>query len=493
MKILLVYPKYPDTFWSFKHALKFISKKAAYPPLGLLTIASMLPKSFEKKLVDLNIKELKEKDVLWADFIFISAMLVQKKSVIEVIKLCKKFGKKIAAGGPLFNSCHEDFSQIDHFVLGEAENIFSTFLRDLKNGSLKKIYKEENHPNIARTPIPYWDLIKMKNYASMAIQYSRGCPFNCEFCDIVIMNGRVPRAKEDHQLLLEFEALYKRGWRGPVFIVDDNFIGNKIKVKKLLPKIIKWMKKRKYPFSLFTEASLNLADDEELMNLMVLAGFNKVFLGLETPIKESLAECNKFQNKNRDLVASVKKIQHFGMQVMGGFIVGFDHDPPNIFEQQIKFIQKIGVVTAMVGLLTALPGTKLYGRLKSEGRLLSVSSGNNMDTALNFVPKMNKEKLIEGYKKLLKTIYSPKNYYERILTFLKEYRPAKIRRGKILISDIKAFLKSMWQLGVLRRGRKYYWKLFFKSLFKYPKKFPVAISLAIYGFHFQKIVEQYVK
>lgn len=453
MKILLIYPKYPDTFWSFKHALKFISKKAAYPPLGLLTVASMLPKSFEKRLIDLNIKELKEKDILWADFVFVSAMLVQKKSVIEVIKFCKKFNKKIVAGGPLFNSCYNEFPDIDHFILGEAENIFSNFLKDLKKSSLKKIYKEDGHPDIENTPIPSWDLIKMKNYASMAVQYSRGCPFNCEFCDIVIMNGHIPRAKSDKQLLLEFDALYKKGWRGPVFIVDDNFIGNKVKVKKLLPKIIRWMKKRKYPFNLFTEASLNLADDEELMNLMVLAGFNKVFLGLETPVKESLAECNKFQNKDRNLVASVKKIQHFGMQVMGGFIVGFDHDPPSIFEQQIKFIQKIGVVTAMVGLLTALPGTRLYGRLKSEGRLLSISSGNNMDGALNFIPKMNKEKLIEGYKKLLKTIYSPKNYYERIITFLKEYQPAKIRRGKILLCDIKAFIKSMWRLGLVGRGK----------------------------------------
>jgi radical SAM superfamily enzyme YgiQ (UPF0313 family) len=492
MKVLLVYPQYPDTFWSFKHALKFISKKAAFPPLGLLTIAAMLPEKWEKKLVDMNVSKLTDKDIKWADYVFISAMIVQKDSVREIVARCKKLNVKTVAGGPLFTTGFKDFEEIDHLVLNEAEITLPPFLEDLKNGCAKHIYTSSEHPDLAQTPIPLWELINMKNYASMSVQFSRGCPFDCEFCDITAIYGRVPRTKDEVQLLREFDALYERGWRNSVFIVDDNFIGNKIKVKAILLATIKWMKERNYPFSFFTEASLNLADDEELMRLMTDAGFNKVFLGLETPIEESLVECNKFQNRNRDMVASVKKIQNRGLEVFGGFIVGFDHDPLSIFESQINFIQKIGVATAMVGLLTALPGTRLHARLEKEGRLLKDSSGNNTDGSLNFVPKMDSEVLINGYKKLLDTIYSPKKYYERVITFLEEYKPVK-RKKKIRFSDIKALTKSMWFLGVVEKSRKYYWKLMAKSLFKYRRSFPEAVTLTIYGSHFRKVVDKDLK
>jgi radical SAM superfamily enzyme YgiQ (UPF0313 family) len=420
-------------------------------------------------------------------------MLVQKKSVKDIINRCKRLNKKVVCGGPLFKACRAEFSHADHLIIGEAENIFPKFIKDLKNNSANKVYIENSFPNISKTPLPDWNLIRKRNYASMAIQYSRGCPFNCEFCDVVIMNGHVPRTKGDGQILAELDSLYDRGWRSSVFFVDDNFIGNKVKIKKLLPKIAGWMRNRKYPFTFITEASLNLSDDKELMRMMVEAGFNGVFLGLETPNEESLSECNKFQNINRDLVSSVKRIQNFGMQVMGGFIVGFDNDSPKIFDQQIKFIQNSGVVTAMVGLLTAIPGTKLFQRLKQEGRLVQQSSGNNTDGSLNFIPKMNRDKLVEGYKQLLKTIYSPKKYYERIATFLEDYHPKgkrKIVLGNIY-RDSKAFLKSMWRLGLISRSRKYYWKLILRCLVKYPKKFPIAVTMAIYGFHFQKITEKF--
>ena len=420
MKILMVYPKYPDTFWSFKHALQFISKIAAFPPLGLLTVASLLPEKWEKRLIDMNVSDLIEDDLKWADYVFISAMVVQKKSALEVIRRCKNLGIKVVAGGPLFTTGYKEFEDIDHFVLNEAENTLPAFLDALKKGCPQHIYTSKEWPDLKKSPSPQWELINMKKYASMCIQYSRGCPFDCEFCDIIALNGHKPRTKSKGQILDELEVLYTQGWRGGVFFVDDNFIGNKERLKKeLLPSLIHWMKQKKYPFSFFTETSINLSDDEELMQLLVKAGFRKVFIGIETPNEESLTECNKYLNKNRDLVACVKIIQGNGLEVQGGFIVGFDNDPLSIFERQINFIQKSGIVTAMVGLLSALPGTKLYQRLKKEDRLLKVPSGDNTDFSINFIPKMNVETLINGYKKILNTIYSPKYYYKRVITFLK--------------------------------------------------------------------------
>ena len=493
MKILFVYPQYPDTFWSFKYALKFVSKRAAFPPLGLLTVAAMLPHLWEKKLVDMNVTALTDEDLKWADYVFISAMTIQRNSVKEVITRCKDCKAKIVAGGPLFTTGYEEFDGVDHFVLGETEVTMPPFLEDLEKGCAQHIYTSNKRPDLGKTPIPLWSLIDMKKYSSMSLQYSRGCPFNCEFCDIIILNGHKPRTKDKEQMLAELEALYHRGWRGGVFVVDDNFIGNKKKLKlEILPAIIEWRKGKKYPFALSTEASINLADDEELMRLMVGAGFNTVFVGIETPNEESLAECNKFTNINRDLVASVKKIQNYGLEISGGFIVGFDSDPLSIFKDQISFIQRSGIVTAMVGLLNAPPGTRLYQRLKKENRLLNDSSGDNTDCSINFIPKMDYETLIHGYKHILDTIYSPQHYYERIKTFLKEYKPRRRRKGRIHFHDIRAFVKSIWFLGIREKGRRYYWKLFLSTLLKQPRKFPLAISLSVYGYHFRKVTEKYI-
>ncbi len=492
MKILLVYPRYPETFWSFKHALRFVSKKAAYPPLGLLTVAAMLPEEWEKKLVDMNINALDDEDIKWADYVFISAMVVQGDSAREVITRCNKLNTKVVAGGPLFTTGHEEFEGVDHFVLGEAEVTLPYFLADLDKGYARPIYTSNKRPDISKTPIPLWSLINMKQYSSMNIQYSRGCPFNCEFCDIIILNGHKPRTKGKDQMVKELEALYSHRWRGGVFIVDDNFIGNRKKLKaETLPTIIEWSKKKKYPFALSTEASINLADDEELMKLMVEAGFNQVFVGVETPNEASLAECNKIQNKDRDLAASIKKIQNQGFEVQGGFIVGFDSDPISIFRSQINFIQKSGIVTAMVGLLNAPRGTRLYQRLKNENRLLKGFSGDNTDFSINFVPKMNYETLINGYRNILDTIYSPRHYYERIRTFLKEYRPPKARVSHLQFHHIEGFIKATWFLGIKERGRRYYWRLLASTLLKHPRSFPLSISLSVFGFHFRKIAKKF--
>lgn len=494
MKALLVYPEYPDTFWSFSYALKFISKKAAYPPLGLLTVAAMLPGKWDKKLLDMNVRELKDKDLLWADYVFMSAMSIQKESVNTVLKRCSDLGVRVVAGGPLFTNDPEEFSDVDHLVLNEAEVTLQPFLRDLEAGSPRRIYASLEKADLATTPRPLWELIDMKQYSCMNIQYSRGCPFDCEFCNITSLFGRIPRTKSAGQVIAELEKIYSLGWREGVFFVDDNFIGNRGKLKKeILPAVIQWMELRKNPFYFSTEASINLSDDEELMRMMTQAEFIAVFVGIETPHEESLIECTKTQNRNRDLIASVKKIQDFGLEVQAGFIVGFDQDPASIFDKMIAFIQESGIVTAMVGLLNAPRGTKLYERLVRENRLLKTSTGDNTDLSVNFIPKMSYEKLLSGYREIIETIYSPKHYYLRVKRFMKDFRPVQKKVIQMRYSYWKAGLKAMFLLGIIGKERCYYWKLVFWSLFRRPKLLPMAVTFSIYGYHFRKIFEQHFR
>ena len=424
MKILLVYPEYPDTFWSFKHALKFISKKAANPPLGLLTVASLLPPKWEKKLIDLNIEKLKTKDILWADYIFIGAMGIQYRSTVDVIERCKYHDKKIVAGGPLFTEDYEKFENVDHLVLNEAEITLPSFLRDLETGNAKKIYQTAEFAEIKESPTPDYSLIKLSKYSSKSIQYSRGCPFNCEFCDITALLGHKSRIKTTQQIITELQNLYDLGWRGGVFFVDDNFIGNKHILKtELLPALIEWMEAHNNPFTFSTEASINLSDDPELMTLMTRASFYAVFIGIETPQETGLEECNKVQNKNRNLLDCVRKVQQAGIEVQGGFIVGFDSDSPSIFKQQIDFIQESGIISAMIGLLNAPTKSKLYQRLKTEGRILNKMSGDNTDSSTNIIPKMNITELKSGYQKVIQGIYEGKPFYKRVRLFLQEFEP----------------------------------------------------------------------
>jgi radical SAM superfamily enzyme YgiQ (UPF0313 family) len=491
MRILLVYPEFPDTFWSFKHALRFIHKKAASPPLGLLTVAAMLPAEWEKRLVDLNVTGLTSADLTWADYVFISAMIVQREAARALIARCKDFGAKVVAGGPLFTMEHEQFPEVDHFVLNEAELTLPLFLEDLALGRAQHLYATTEYPDILQTPTPLWQLVNLKNYDTFSIQFSRGCPFSCDFCNVTALLGHRPRTKTAAQIIAELDSLYALGWRKSIFFVDDNFIGNKKQIKsEILPALIGWRKgKTGMPFS--TEVSINLVDDPELLSLMTQAGFDTVFVGIETPNESSLTECSKNQNKGRDLVESVKQLQRAGLQVQGGFIVGFDHDTPSIFQQQIDFIQKSGIVTAMVGLLQAPPGTRLYERMRKEGRLVNEMSGDNVDGSTNIIPKMGLEALQEGYRKLLAQIYAPKAYYERVLTFLREFRPPQIRI-QLDPQYILAFGRSIYQLGIRGVERVQYWRLFFWTLFRRPQLFPLAITLAIMGFHFRQVVELHV-
>jgi len=485
MNILLIYPKYPETFWSFKHILKFVSKKAAFPPLGLLTVAALLPEIWDKWLVDTNINDLQDKQIAWADMVFISAMLVQADSTQEIINRCKAQGKTVVVGGPAPTTQPERFIGADHFVLNEAEVTLPLFLADWVEENARSIYSSKERPDIKQTPLPLWSLITMNDYVTMPVQYSRGCPFNCEFCDIIVLNGQTPRTKSPGQMVREMQSLYEMGWRNDVFIVDDNFIGNKANVKNMLLSLITWQKTHHYPFTFMTETSVDLADDEELMQMMSLANFHKVFVGIETPNIDSLKECGKHLNASCDLEAAVKTIQKNGMQVAGGFIVGFDSDTDSIFDAQIQFIQKTGIVTAMVGMLTVLPQTRLWHRLQAEGRLLGDSTGENTDASINFIPNISREKLLAGYQKILITIYSPKQYYARINTFISNYQPHV--KARIRLQDLIAGAKSVWYIGILSKARFMYWRLIIRTCLKNIKALPIAIELAIYGLHFEKI------
>lgn len=493
MNILLVYPEFPETFWSFKWALKFVSKRSGTPPLGLLTVAALLPEDWQVKLVDMNVTALRDRHLHWADYVFLSGMSVQKQSARAVITRCRRIGKKIVAGGPLFTTGWEDFPEVDHLVLGEAESILPEFLSDLSSGVTRRIYSTESKPELTATPPPRIDLLKKRYYASMVVQFSRGCPFNCDFCDITLLYGRRARLKSTEQVLAELENIYRRGWRENVFFVDDNFIGNKQVLKReLLPALIEWMQARSYPFTFNTQASINIADDDRLLELMAHAGFDNVFIGIETPSAAGLQECSKVQNTHRDMVASVRKIQRAGIEVQGGFIVGFDSDPKTIFEDQIRFIQDSSIVTAMVGLLTALKGTKLYRRLKNENRLLSEESGNNTDCSINFKPAMDRDTLLAGYKRIVGTIYSPRYYYMRVRQFLKEYSPPTHRVFRFHLVHISALIKSILLIGIIGKERVQFWKLMLWTIFRRPRCFPLATTLAIYGFHYRKVFEKYL-
>ena len=492
MRVLLVYPEFPDTYWSFRHALTFEGKKAAFPPLGLLTVSAMLPSTWERRLVDMNVDELWPDDIEWADIVFVSAMIVQNESLEKVVDLCRSMNKKVVVGGPYVSTSSERLPEADHIFIGEAETTLPEFINDINLGIARKIYKADERPSLLNTPVPDFSLIDLEKYSAMNVQYSRGCPFQCEFCDIIEIYGRIPRTKSNEQMLAELDALKSAGWRGLVFIVDDNFIGNKKNVRLFMPDLIEWSRSNEQPFSFITEASVNLAEDDALLQQMEDAGFRRVFLGIETPVEDSLKEAQKGQNTRRDLLESVHKIQSYGMEVMAGFIVGFDSDPEDIFELQMKFIRESAIPLAMVGLLTALPDTQLWRRLEKEGRLLEVSSGNNTDCSINFVPKMDTTRLVEGYKSILRNIYGPREYYQRALDCLSRFHQNRIEPRKTsMLEDLKAFYKIVMTLGIRDSERAAFWNYLYRVIRFYPRDFAHGLTLAAMGYHFRQITEKY--
>lgn len=495
MNILLVYPRFPDTFWSFKHALRFVRKRAANPPLGLLTVAAMLPGEWRKRLVDLNIQSLTDEDLAWADYVFVSAMGVQQASVRVVLARCRAARVPVVAGGPLFTMEPEQFGDVDYLILGEAELTLAPFLDDLSHGRPKHLYTAEGFADLRDSPVPSWELVDLDAYATMSIQYSRGCPYDCEFCNVTALLGHRPRVKRSEQILRELDALYDLGWRHGVFFVDDNLIGNKKHVKSdLLPALTAWRNAR--PGMVFnTEASINLADDPELMTGMVEAGFDMVFIGIETPDPASLAECNKTHNLHRDMLEDVKRLQRAGLQVQGGFIVGFDSDAPSSLGRVVEFIQAAGIVTAMVGLLQAMPGTRLYERMHKAGRLLHPSSGDNVNGTTNILPVAGAESPSPGYRDGMLRLYSPKRYYERVRTFLREYVPRRRETSwssRHVGGQLMAFARSVLRLGIIGQERLEYWKLLVWTVFRKPQSLGLAVMFAIYGYHFRRTCEAHL-
>ena len=494
-KILMIYPEFPTTYWSLKHALPFVNKKSSIIPLGLLTVASLLPADYNIRLVDMNVDRLDEEDVRKADLVFISAMIVQQESMDRVVTLCNTMGTPVVAGGPYPTSSHELINGVDHFVLNEAEVTLPAFIQDYEAGHPKAIYFDDRKPDITKTPPPRFDLIDINAYQNIALQNSRGCPYNCEFCDIIELFGRKPRLKDPDQFIREMDLVYTSGFRGSLFIVDDNFIGNKPKVKELLRKIIAWQKVHRYPFSLFTEASIDMSSDDELLELMASAGFDMVFIGIETPDADSLASCQKSQNLRLDLLDAIEKIHRSGIEVTGGFIVGFDTDREDIFDRQKEFIWLAGIPMAMVGLLSALPNTRLYRRLQREGRLKPENSwkGNNThELRMSFKPVLPEETLVRGYKSILSSIYSPKQYFERCYTFMSRLPSGRSKSPfRIGYNEIHALFHSLFRQSFSYYGL-HYLKFLAKALFTGIRHFPLAISFAVKGHHFFKMTESII-
>jgi radical SAM superfamily enzyme YgiQ (UPF0313 family) len=491
---LLVYPEFPPSYWGFKYAIELLGKKSAMPPLGLLTVAGMFSRDYRLKVVDLNVEPLTDAHLAWADMVFTSTMIVQRGSLYEVIRRCNRAGVPIVAGGPHPTTFHDEIRResgggVAHFLLGEVENTFDDFLTDIACGTARDVYPELSKPAISKAPLPRYDLLRLRRYNSMALQFSRGCPFDCEFCDITKLYGRT---KDTEQMLGEFELLYHLGWRGSLFLVDDNFIGNKRNALRLLPRLREWQAQRGYPFSLFTEASMNLAHVPELLDSMSAAGFDMVFMGIESPNPDTLLATNKKQNIDRSgrsanyLLDSVRTVQSHGLEVSGGFIIGLDGDTE--FDSHIRFVQEAGIPLAMAGLLTALKSTDLYERLAREGRLLGESTGDNTDGTLNFVPLLPRERLMAEYKRVVGALYDPslKNYFERCMTLLRRWRRVNRRPRRIRWAEILAAARSLRRQVLSRQGPAYL-RFLLRVLRERPAMIPEAIRLAIMGFHFEKI------
>ena len=483
MHTLLVNPVFPKTYWGMEYARLLTRRSALLPPLGLLTVAALLPSDWTVRLLDMSVEPLLDEDLKWADVVFVGAMQIQQDSYHEVIRRAHSFGKTVIVGGAYPTTDPDASHDADCIVIGESEELIGPLCSDIVNGTIKPRYKAESRPDVTRSPIPRYDLLRIEAYQSIGVQFSRGCPFNCEFCDIIEVFGRVPRTKTPAQLLSEFDAIHAAGFRGMLFLVDDNFIGNKKAAKTMLPEVAKWMRAKKYPFDIYTEASINLAADDKLIDLMLDAGFSSVFVGIETPSQESLAETQKIQNLRLDLTVAVEKLTRKGIEVMAGFIVGFDADDSGIFERQFNFIQNSPVPLAMVVILSALPGSQLWRRLEKEGRLVADWSGENFGRA-NFRTKMPEKVLLEGYKKLLGDLYDPKAYFARCLRVLELWPSKRPSRFRFPIAyALGTFLRTFWRQGIRAPYRWAFWQFVAKAMWRVPHLLPRFVAQAVNGEH----------
>lgn len=493
---LLVQSKFSSfSFWNYQEVCDIVGAKYPAAPLGLLTVAALLPQEWNFRLIDENVEPLEDEHLLWADLICTGGMLPQQKNMLDLIERAHKAGRPVAVGGSDPSSQPELYGDADFLVLGEGEITIPMFLEDLRKGATKGRYSSPEKANMLNAVIPRFDLIKFRNYIMIGLQFIRGCPFNCEFCDIIELFGRTPRHKTCAHVINELQYLYDLGYRGHIDLVDDNFIGNKKKAKELLREIKKWTEARHHPFFFTTEASVNLAEDDELLQLMKDVDFRYVFLGIETPEKDTLASTNKTQNALRPVNESVRKILSYGIVSNGGYIIGFDSESPQIADNMIASIQESGICMAMIGLLYALPNTQLTRRLETEGRLfplLAQNQGNSdidqMTSGLNFKTRIPRSEILTNYVRVLETIFKPSNYYRRVLYTGLHIKPKYkyTPNFRTWLIYMRSFLRVCRKAGFNARTGFYYWKMFFILVVRNPRGLEPAINLATMFLHFQK-------
>jgi len=500
IKALMVWPKIPTSFWTFTGMIRFLPEKAVMPPLGLITVAALCPKEWTVRLIDQAVEDLRDADILWADLVMVGAMRVQKEGFEEVLDRARRLGRRTIVGGPYASSEPDEVLKLaDHVVVGEPDEVFHHIAKDLEDGTAKRLYRIEEKPDVTRTPGARFELLKTDLYASMSIQFSRGCPFQCEFCDIIVLYGRKPRTKRPQQILAELDALLSLGWKKQVFIVDDNFIGNHKLALELALELGKWQRAHGSPLMFYTQASLDLARHPALIEAMVKANFFYVFLGIESPSKESLVEAKKLQNLALDPMDSVQLLQRSGLWVTGGFILGFDSDTEDIFEQQILFIERAAIPWAMTNFLHAVPGTALFDRMKKEGRLLESSVHNSDSTPPNFRTALPFAVLLRGFQKIIASIYDPRKFYERAWRSLRNWESRNCQRPAhqpTLGNIIKIVLRSIWHQGLRSSYRGAYWKYFFQNIARYSMnrtKLWLGATILISGHHFIPYAQEVVR
>lgn len=487
--VLLVWPGFPDSFWSFRQMLGMTGHRAVMPPLGLVTVAALCPPGWRLRLVDEAIAPLGDADLAWADLVLVSAMHAQKERVRAVLLRARALGRRTLIGGPYASSQPDVLSELsDHVVVGEPDEAFAAIARDLEDGSARRLYTVAEKPDITRTPLPRFDLLALRHYASMAVQFSRGCPFECEFCDIITLYGRKPRTKTPEQLLSELDELHRLGWRGEVFVVDDNFIGNRRRALDLSQAIAAWQQDHGFPFIFYTEASIDLAHRPDLVDAMVAANFSFVFIGIESPSPEALVESHKHQNLREDMLRSLHYLLSRGLWVTGGFIVGFDADRESIFDRQTRFIDAAAIPWAMIGLLQAPPTTPLFDRMLREGRLHLGSQATTNFSLPNFETKLPLPVLLRGFRDTLARLYEPGAFYDRGFRSLWHWKP---RRG--LTRQLSAWkraaivARSAWQQGVRAPYRAAYWRFLVRLLrfwLRDPAKLWLGYTVLLSGQHF---------
>lgn len=489
MRVLMIYPLFPKSLWSFEKVLELVDRKVLLPPLGLVTVAAILPQTWEYKLVDRNVRDVTEAEWAWGDVVVMSAMIVQKEDLVAQIQEAKRRGKLVAVGGPFPTSVPEVSLEAgaDFMILDEGEITLPMFVEAIERGDQSGMFRSDGvKPDVTTTPVPRFDLLELDQYDSMSIQFSRGCPFQCEFCDIIVLYGRKPRTKDPDQLLAELDCLYNLGWRRSIFMVDDNFIGNKRNVKLLLRELKEWQKSHKYPFSITTEASIDLADDQELMDLMMECHFTAVFLGIETPDESSLAMTKKFQNTRSSLADAVERITRTGLRVMAGFIIGFDGEKTGAGDRIVRFAEQAAIPTTTFGMLQALPNTALWDRLEREGRLLAKDANLNQTTLMNFKPTRPIEEIATEYVEAFCAVYDPEKYLDRTYRHFLILGAPRIEAPSQFPSliDLKALSIVIWRQGFKRSTRWKFWHHLFSIIKNNPGQWDHYLTVCAHNEHF---------